>query len=42
MMELRESLEQAELEGRFVFHALEPSLSDSRQDSEEVSSDTSS
>ena len=42
MMELRESLEQMELEGRFVFHAVEPSLSDSRQDSEEIFTDSSS
>ena len=42
MMELRESLEQVELEGRFVFHAVEPSLSDLRQDSEEIFTDTSS
>ena len=42
LMELRESLEQVELEGRFVFHAVEPSLSDSRQDVEEIFSDTSS
>ena len=42
MMELRESLEQVELEGRFVFHAVEPSLSDSRQDSEEIFTDSSS
>jgi len=41
MLELRESLEQVELEGRFVFHAVEPSLSDSRQDSEEIFTDTS-
>ena len=41
MMELRESLEQVELEGRFVFHAVEPSLSDSRPDSEEIFTDTS-
>lgn len=42
MMELRESLEQVEFEGRFVFHAVEPSLSDSRQESEEIFTDTSS
>jgi hypothetical protein len=42
MMELRESLEQVELEGRFVFHAVEPSLSESRQDSEEIFTSTSS
>jgi Protein of unknown function (DUF2721) len=42
MMELRESLEQVELEGRFVFDAVEPSLSDSRQDFEEIFTDTSS
>ena len=42
MLELRESLEQVELEGRFVFHAVEPSLSDSRQDSEEIFTNTSS
>jgi hypothetical protein len=42
MMELRESLEQVELEGRFVFHAVEPSRSDSRRDAEEVFTDTSS
>jgi hypothetical protein len=42
MMELRESLEQVEFEGRFVFHAVEPSLSDSRQDSEEIYTDTAS
>lgn len=41
-MELRESLEQVELEGRFVFHAVEPSLSDSRQDTEEIFTGTSS
>ena len=42
LMELRESLEQVELEGRFVFHPVEPSLSDSRQDTEEIFTDTSS
>ncbi len=42
LMELRGSLEQVELEGRFVFHAVEPSLSDSRQDSEEIFTDASS
>ena len=42
MLELRESLEQVELEGRFVFHAVEPSLPDARPDSEEVFTDTSS
>lgn len=42
LMELRESLEQVELEGRFVFHAVEPSLANSRQDSEEIFTDTSS
>jgi hypothetical protein len=36
LMELRGSLEQVELEGRFVFHAVEPSLGDSRQDTEEI------
>jgi hypothetical protein len=41
-MELRESLEQVELEGRFVFHAVEPSLSDSRQDTEEIFTGASS
>jgi hypothetical protein len=42
LMGLRESLEQVELEGRFVFHAVEPSLSNSRQDTEEIFTDTSS
>jgi hypothetical protein len=42
VMELRESLEQVELEGRFVFHAVEPSLSDSRKDAAEIFTDTSS
>jgi len=42
LLELRESLEQVELEGRFVFHAVEPSLSDERQDSGEIFTDTSS
>jgi Protein of unknown function (DUF2721) len=42
MMELRESLEQVELEGRFVFHAVQPSLSGSRPDTEEIFTDTSS
>lgn len=42
MMELRESLEQVGLEGRFVFLAVERSLSDSRQDTEEIFTDTSS
>lgn len=41
MMELRGSLEQVELEGRFVFHAVEPSLFDSRQDSGEIFADAS-
>ncbi len=42
MLELRESLEQVELEGRFVFHAVEPSLPDLRPDSEGIFTDTSS
>jgi hypothetical protein len=42
MLELRESLEQVELEGRFVFQAVEPSLPDSRPDSEGIFTDTSS
>jgi len=42
MLELRESLEHVELEGRFVFHAVEPSLPDSRPDSEGIFTDTSS
>ena len=36
MLELRDSLEQVEFEGRFVFQALEPSLSESRSESSEV------
>lgn len=32
ILELRESLEQVEFEGRFVFQAVEPSLSEIRQD----------
>jgi len=32
ILELRESLEQVEFEGRFVFQAVEPSLADLRQD----------
>jgi len=31
-LELRESLEQVEFEGRFVSHAVEPSLADLRQE----------
>jgi hypothetical protein len=42
LVELRESLEQVKLERRFVFHAVEPSLSDERQDSGEIFTDTSS
>jgi len=42
LMKLRGSLEQVELEGRLVFHAVEPSLSDSRPDTGEVFTDTSS
>jgi len=42
LIELRGSMEQVELEGRFVFHAVEPSLSDSRQDSGEIFADTTS
>jgi len=42
MLELRESLEQVELERRFVFHTVEPSLPDSRPDSEVIFTDTSS
>jgi hypothetical protein len=41
LRELRDSLEQVELEGRFVFHAVEPPLYDSRQDSGDVFSDAS-
>lgn len=41
MRELRESLDQVELEGRFVFHAVEPSLADSRPNSEEIFTGTS-
>lgn len=36
MLELRDSLEQVEFEGRFVFQALEPSLSESRSEASEV------
>ena len=36
MMELRHALEQVEFEGRFVFQTLEPSLSDSRSDANEI------
>ena len=32
ILELRESLEQVEFEGRFVFHTVEPSLADLRQE----------
>ena len=32
ILELRESLEQVEFEGHFVFHAVEPSLADLRQE----------
>jgi len=41
IMELRGSLEQVELEGRFVFHAVEPSLNDSRLESGEIFADAS-
>jgi hypothetical protein len=36
MLELRDSLEQVELEARFVFRAVEPSLSDSHSDPTET------
>jgi len=36
MLELRDSLEQVEFEGRFVFQALEPSLSEPHSESSEV------
>lgn len=36
MMELRDSLEQVEFEGRFVFQTVEPSLSDTRSDAGEL------
>jgi hypothetical protein len=36
MLELRDSLEQVEFEARYVFQAVEPSLADSRSDSNEV------
>jgi len=32
MLELRDSLEQVEFEGRFVIQTVEPSLGDIRQD----------
>jgi len=36
MLELRDSLEQVEFEGRYVFQTLQPTLSESRSESNEV------